>query len=224
MRFLWRLGLVAIVIVLVYCLTVPTARVHLRADSYDTSFVQQAWNSASHHVLFLLNKSSILDELSGLPVSNLKIERQRPWDASIDVTVQSPDIVIRQGATMVAVFAEEQRVYAIPRAKSTWDVVDVQGFPKEPEAFCSLCLKYASLCSVLNKYRTALGITAMQYTSSTGLMARLKDGKMLILGDGADGLSKIQRGISVMEMPAFKMRKITIDLRFDGQAVIPEAP
>ena len=57
-----------------------------------------------------------------------------------------------------------------------------------------------------------------------GLAVRLKDGKTLIFGDSTNGASKIERGIAVLAMPAFKGKKVTIDLRFDGQAVIPEAP
>ncbi len=225
MKFLWRLGAVALIIVLVYWLTVPTSRVHIRADSYEAPFVEQAWKAVPHRELFLLNKSSVLDGLAGLPVTVLEIRRQRPWDADIQVAVRQPDIVIRQGSRMAAVFADEGTAYLIQRAKASWNIVDVQGFPKKSESFLAMCLQNASLCGELMAHRKELGLVSMRYSSSSlGLTAQLKDGKVLILGDSADSTSKVLRGISVMNMPAFKMRKVTIDLRFNGQAVIPEAP
>jgi hypothetical protein len=53
---------------------------------------------------------------------------------------------------------------------------------------------------------------------------RLKDGKTLLLGDAANGTSKIDRALAVVNMSAFRDKAVTIDLRFDGQAVIPGTP
>jgi hypothetical protein len=74
------------------------------------------------------------------------------------------------------------------------------------------------------QHRNELAIMGMSLSSSMGLSVRLKDGKTLLLGDSANGVSKIERGIAVLDMPALKGKKVTIDLRFDGQAVIPETP
>jgi hypothetical protein len=74
------------------------------------------------------------------------------------------------------------------------------------------------------QHRDQLAIMGISLSSSMGLSVRLKDGKTLILGDSANGASKIERGIAVLGMPAFKGKKVTIDLRFDGQAVILGTP
>ncbi len=72
--------------------------------------------------------------------------------------------------------------------------------------------------------RDQLAITRMSLSSSTGLSVRTKDGKTLVFGDSANAASKIERAIAVLGMPAFKGKKVTVDLRFDGQAVIPGTP
>jgi hypothetical protein len=74
------------------------------------------------------------------------------------------------------------------------------------------------------QHQDQLAIMGISLSSSMGLAVRLKDGKTLIFGDSTNGASKIERGLAVLGMPAFKGKKATIDLRFDGQAVIPGSP
>jgi hypothetical protein len=172
----------------------------------------------------LLNRASVVDRLEGLPVSDVTIERERPWNATVTVDIADPDVVIRQGNKLAAVFLQTGRTYAVTEASKAWNVVDVSGFPSASPAFLSASLEYAPLCCLLMQHRNELAIMGMSLSPSMGLSVRLKDGKMLLLGDSANGASKIERGIAVLGMPALKGKKVTIDLRFDGQAVIPETP
>jgi hypothetical protein len=130
----------------------------------------------------------------------------------------------RRQAYGTAVFLQTGTAYAVVEASKSWNLVDVSGFPSASPAFLSTSLEYGPLCCQLMQCRDELGILSMSLSSSTGLSVRLKDGKTLIFGDGANGASKIERGIAVLDMPAFKGEKATIDLRFDGQAVIAGSP
>jgi len=140
------------------------------------------------------------------------------------VSISDPDIVIRQGSKLAAVFLQTGTAYILTKASKSWNVVDVSGFPSALPAFLAASLKYAPMCCQLMEHRDQLGIASMSLSSSMGLTIQLKDGKKLILGDSTDGPSKIERGIAVLAMPAFKGKKVTVDLRFDGQAVIPANP
>jgi len=224
MKLLWRIGLVAVTVLVVYWFSVPAARVLVRADSWEAPIVDQVWRSRSQGLLMLLNRASVVDRLEGLPVSDVTIMRERPWNATVAVDIADPDVVIRQGSKLAAVFLKTGAAYTITKASKSWNMVDVSGFPLASPAFLSASLEYAPLCCQLMQHRNQLAIMGMSLSSSMGLAIRLKDGKTLIFGDSANGASKIERGIAVLAMPAFKGKKVTIDLRFDGQAVIPEAP
>jgi hypothetical protein len=224
MKLLWRMGLVALAGLMVYWFTVPAARVRVQADSWEAPVVDQVWHSRSQGLLMLLNRASVVDRLEGLPVSDVTIERERPWNATVGVDIADPDVVIRQGSKLAAVFLQTGRAYAVTETSKSWNVVDVTGFPSASPAFLSASLEYAPLCCQLMQHQDQLAIMGMSLSSSMGLSVRLKDGKTFILGDSANGASKIERGIAVLGMPAFKGKKVTIDLRFDGQAVIPETP
>ncbi|HEY5485155.1 MAG TPA: hypothetical protein VIJ80_00440 [Candidatus Cryosericum sp.] len=223
MKLLWRMGLVALAVLLVYWFSVPATRVRVHADSWEAPIVDQVWHSRPQGLLMLLNRASVVDRLEGLPVSDVTIERERPWNATVSVDIADPDVVIRQGSKLVAVFLKAGTAYTITKASESWNVVDVSGFPSASPAFLSASLEYAPLCCQLMQHRNELAIMGMSLSSSMGLAVRLKDGKTLIFGDSANGASKIERGIAVLGMPAFKRKKV-IDLRFNGQAVIPEAP
>ena len=224
MKLLWRMGLVALAVLMVYWFTVPAARVRVQADSWEAPVVDQVWHSRSQGLLMFLNRASVVDRLEGLPVSGLTIRRERPWNATVDVDIADPDVVIRQGSQLGAVFLQAGTAYAVTTASKSWNVVDVTGFPPASPAFLSASLEYASLCCQLMQHRDQLAITGLALSSSMGLVVRLKDGETLILGDSENGASKIERGIAVLGMPALKGKKVTIDLRFDGQAVIPGTP
>ncbi|HZL82001.1 MAG TPA: hypothetical protein VFB98_00800 [Candidatus Deferrimicrobium sp.] len=224
MKLLWRIGLVAVAVLVVYWFSVPAARVLVHADSWEAPVVDQVWRSRSQGLLMLLNRASVVDRLEGLPVSDVTIIRERPWNATVGVDIADPDVVIRQGGKLAAVFLKTGTAYIITKTSKSWNVVDVSGFPPASPAFLSASLEYAPLCCQLTQHRDQLAIMGMSLSSSMGLAIRLKDGKTLIFGDSANGVSKIERGIAVLAMPAFKGKKVTIDLRFDGQAVIPEAP
>jgi hypothetical protein len=224
MKLLWRMGLVALAVLAVYWFTVPAARVRIQADSWEAPVVEQVWYSRSQGLLMLLNRASVVDRLEGLPVSDVTIRRERPWNATVGVNIADPDVVIRQGSKLAAVFLQTRTAYVVTEVSKSWDVVDVSGFPFASPAFLSASLEYAPLCCQLMQHRDQLAITGMSLSPSMGLSVQLKDGKTLILGDSANGASKIERGIAVLGMPAFKGKKATIDLRFDGQAVIPGTP
>ncbi|HEY5001340.1 MAG TPA: hypothetical protein VII15_05830 [Candidatus Cryosericum sp.] len=224
MKLLWRMGLVALAVLLVYWFSVPATRVRVHADSWEAPIVDQVWHSRPQGLLMLLNRASVVDRLEGLPVSDVTIERERPWNATVSVDIADPDVVIRQGNKLAAVFLQTGTAYTITKASKSWNVVDVSGFPPISPAFLSTSLEYAPLCCLLMQHRNELAIMGMSLSSSMGLSVRLKDGKTLLLGDSANGASKIERGIAVLGMPALKEKKVTIDLRFDGQAVIPETP
>jgi len=224
MKLLWRMGLVALAVVLIYWFTVPAARISIQADSWDAPLVDQVWHNRPQGLLMLLNRASIVDRLAGLPVSDVTIKRERPWNVTIGVNMADPDLVIRQGSELAVVFLQTGTAYAVAEASKSWNVVDVSGFPSASPTFLSTSLEYGPLCCQLMQCRDELAILSLSLSSSTGLSVRLKDGKTLILGDSANGASKIERGIAVLDMPAFKGEKATIDLRFDGQAVIAGSP
>jgi hypothetical protein len=224
MKLLWRMGLVALAVLMVYWFTVPAARVSVHADSWEAPVVDQVWHSRSQGLLMLLNRASVVDRLEGLPVSDVTIKRERPWNATVGVDIADPDVVIRQGSKLAAVFLQMGTAYAVTEASKSWNVVDVSGFPSASPAFLSTSLEYGPLCCQLMQHQNQLAIMGISLSSSMGLAVRLKDGKTLILGDSANGASKIERGIAVLGMPAFKGKKATIDLRFDGQAVISGSP
>ena len=218
------MGLVALAVLVVYWFTVPAARVLVRADSWEAPIVDQVWRSRPQGLLMLLNRTSVVDRLEGLPVSDVTIMRERPWNATVAVDIADPDVVIRQGSKLAAVFLKTGAAYTITKASKSWNMVDVSGFPLASPAFLSASLEYAPICSELMQHRGRLAIMSMSLSPSMGLFVRLKDGKTIILGDSANSALKIERGIAVLGMPAFKGKKVTIDLRFDGQAVIPETP
>jgi len=218
------MGLVALAVLVAYWFTVPAARVVVHADSWEAPIVDQVWRSRPQGLLMFLTRVSVVDRLDGLPVSDVTIKRERPWNATVGVDIADPDVVIRQGSKLAAVFLQTGTAYTITKASKSWNVVDVTGFPSTSPAFLSASLEYAPLCCQLMQHRDQLAITGMSLSSSRGLAVRLKDGKTLILGNSAKGASKIERGIAVLGMPAFKGKKVTIDLRFDGQAVIPGVP
>jgi len=218
------MGLVALAVLVAYWFTVPAARVVVHADSWEAPIVDQVWRSRPQGLLMFLTRVSVVDRLDGLPVSDVTIKRERPWNATVGVDIADPDVVIRQGSKLAAVFLQTGTAYTITKASKSWNVVDVTGFPSTSPAFLSASLEYAPLCCQLMQHRDQLAITGMSLSSSRGLAVRLKDGKTLILGNSAKGASKIERGIAVLGMPVFKGKKVTIDLRFDGQAVIPGVP
>ena len=224
MKLLWRMGLVALAVLMVYWFTVPAARVSVHADSWEAPVVDQVWHSRSQGLLMLLNRASVVDRLEGLPVSDVTIKRERPWNATVGVDIADPDVVIRQGSKLAAVFLQMGTAYAVTEASKSWNVVDVSGFPSASPAFLSTSLEYGPLCCQLMQHQNQLAIMGISLSSSMGLAVRLKDGKTLIFGDSTNGASKIERGIAVLGMPAFKGKKATIDLRFDGQAVISGSP
>ncbi len=224
MKMLWRMGLVALAVVLVYWFTVPFDRVSLRADVWETPLVDRVWHSRPQGLLMVLSRASVTRRLQGLPVSDVSIAREQPWNATIEVSVLDPDVVIRQGDRLAVVFLQTETAYMVSDVLKSWTVVPVSGFPTAAPAFLSAVVKYAPLCCQLMEQREQLAITRMSFSSSTGLSAHTKDSKTLVFGDTANAASKIERAIAVLSMPAFKGRKVTVDLRFDGQAVIPGTP
>jgi len=224
MKFVWRVALVILALAAVWWFTVPATRVSVVANSWETPVIEQVWPGHPQSRLILLNKSSMTEYLRGLPVTDVTIERKRPWNAMLVVSLADPDLVVREGKMLAAVFLDQGSAYTVPSIVASWKVMDVTGFPNAVPAFLSTSLEYARLCCELLQRKDKLVVAGLSLSSSTGLSARLKDGKTLVFGDGANGVSKIERGISVLAMPAFKDKKVTIDLRFDGQAVIPGAP
>ncbi len=224
MKFLVRIGVVALVLVLVYWFTAPYTRVRVEADAYEAPLVEQIWKNRPAGLLVFLNGGFIANRLEGLPVARVVFHRERPWNAVVDVDIDAPDLVIVQGKQMAAVFMKLERAYMIAKAPKAWQITEVHGFPSASSAFLSTCLEYTPLLLELKKHQSQLSLSSASLSSSTGLTVRLKDGKTLIFGDGSNGKSKVERGIAVIAMSSFKAKKVTIDLRFDGQAVIPEAP
>lgn len=224
MKVLWRIGLFTLVAALVYWFTVPVARVQLQADAWEAPLVNQVWFGRPQGRLMLLNRTSIVDRLEGLPVLGVTITRERPWNATVDVDLLDPDLVVRQGNQMAVVFLKAGTAYVVTGVSKAWTVVSVSGFPSASAAFLSASIDYAPLCCELMQHRDQLVLAGISLSSSTGLSIRLKDGKTLVFGDSDNGASKIERAIAVLEMPAFKGKRVTIDLRFDGQAVIPGTP
>src|SRR5450759_1278749 len=129
MKLLWRMGLVSLAVLLVYWFSVPAARVLVHAGSWEAPIVDQVWHSRPQGLLMLLNRASVVDRLEGLPVSDVTIERERPWNATVSVDIADPDVVIRQGNKLAAVFLQTGRTYAVTEASKSWNVVDVSGFP-----------------------------------------------------------------------------------------------
>lgn len=224
MKLLWRIGLFALAVVLVYWFSVPVARVQLQADSWEAPLVDQVWYGHPQGFLMLLNRASVVDRLEGLPVLDVVIGRERPWNATVNVDLLDPDVVIRQGSRMAVVFLKAGTAYVVTAVSEAWTVVNVGGFPSALGAFLSTSIKYAPLCCELMQHRNKLVIAGVSLSSSRGLSVQLEDGKTLVFGDSDNSASKIERAIAVLGMPAFKGKKVTIDLRFDGQAVIPGAP
>lgn len=223
MKLLWRIALVLLLLGAVYWFTVPVARLSVVTDRWHEPILEQVWSGHPQSRLMFLNRSSVTDALGALPVTNVTIQRQRPWNAIATVDIADPDLVVRQGKQLAAVFLAQGAAYSVPAVSSSWKVLDVTGFPKATQAFLSTSVEYASMCSELLQRKDKLTITALSL-SPTGLSVRLKDGKTLLLGDAANGTSKIDRALAVVNMSAFRDKAVTIDLRFDGQAVIPGTP
>jgi hypothetical protein len=224
MKLLVRVGVIALVALLIYWFSAPYARVQIQADPYEFQLVEQVWKSRPSSLLLFLNSGSIAGRLEGLPVSSVAVRRQRPWNATIDVSIDAPDLIVVQGKQTAAVFLKLKRAYMITNSPKTWKTMQVSGFPSTSSAYLSTCLEYATLLQELEKHQTQLAVTSAYLSSSTGFAVKLKDGKTLIFGDGSAAESKVQRGLAVIGMASFKAKKITIDLRFDGQAVIPGTP
>jgi len=224
MKFLARAGVIVLVAALFYWFSVPYARVQVQADPYESQLVQQVWKSHSRSPLLLLDSGFITARLEGLPVSFVAIHREQPWDAIIDVDIDAPDLVVVQGEQAAAVFLELKRAYMITALPKTWKVMQVGGFPSASAAYLAACLEYAPLLRELEKHQSQLAVSSASLSSSKGLAVTLKDGKILIFGDGSAAESKVDRGLAVISMASFKAKKITIDLRFNGQAVIPGTP
>ncbi|HWQ22430.1 MAG TPA: hypothetical protein VN478_06855 [Clostridia bacterium] len=221
MKLLRRMSLLALVVALTYWFAVPVARVQLKADAWEAPLVGQVWRSRPQGLLMFLNRGSVVDRLAGLPVLDVTLEREWPWNVTVGVDLAEPDVVIRQGGRMAVVFLEMGTAYSVAATKESWTVVNVSGFPSSSPAFLSTSIEYAPLCCELMEHRDQLVISSMSLSSSMGLSVRLKDGKTLVFGDSANSASKIERAIAVLAMPAFKGKKAMIDLRFDGQAIIP---
>jgi len=224
MKLLVRVGVIALVALLIYWFSAPYARVQIQADPYEFQLVEQVWKSRPNSLLLFLNSGFIAGRLEGLPVSSVAVRRQRPWNATIDVSIDAPDLIVVQGKQAAAVYLTLQRAYMITNSPKTWKTMQVSGFPSTASAYLSTCLEYATLLQELEKHQTQLAVTSAYLSSSTGFAVKLKDGKTLIFGDGSAAESKVQRGLAVIAMASFKAKKITIDLRFDGQAVIPGTP
>jgi hypothetical protein len=224
MKLLVRIGIFALVALLVYWFSAPYARVQVQADPYETQLVDQVWKTHPPSLLLFLNSGFIAGRLEGLPVSSVIVRRERPWNATIDVDIDTPDLVVVQGKQEAAVFLGLKKAYMITKSPDAWKVMEVRGFPPASSAFLSACLEYAPLLRELETHQNELVVSTASLSPSTGLAVKLKDGKTLIFGDGSGAESKVERGLAVVSMPSFKSKKITIDLRFDGQAVIPENP
>jgi len=163
---------------------VPADRITVLANSWERPVLDQVWPSRSPSHLLLLNESSIREYLRGLPVTGVAIQRERPWNATLVVSLADPDLVIRQGDIMAAVFLDQGIAYAVPSVGASWKVIDVNGFPHALPAFLSTSLEYARLCWELLRRNDQLVVSRLSLSSSTGLSARLKTGQTLVFGDG----------------------------------------
>src|SRR5659263_312208 len=123
MKLLWRIGLVAVAVLVVYWFSVPAARVLVHADSWEAPVVDQVWRSRSQGLLMLLNRASVVDRLEGLPVSDVTIIRERPWNTTVGVDIADPDVVIRQGSKLAAVFLKAGTAYIITKTSKSWNAV-----------------------------------------------------------------------------------------------------
>ena len=222
MRTLTRVAVVVALMGALYWLVVPTSRVTVGGvDGWQASLVQQTWRGTSRGVMTLLDKRAVAGRLGNLPVAGITISRQRPWNATIMVDISEPDLAIRQGDKTAIVYTRAGVAYVVSQAEKSWTVVDVTGFPGDTQAFLSRSLEFAPMLLELVRCKVQLPAAAVSLSAS-GLSVRLKDGKRLLLGDGSDYSSKIQRAVAVVQMPGFKGKPVTVDLRFAGQAVIPE--
>lgn len=222
MRTLTRVTVVVALMGALYWLVVPTSRVTVGGvDGWQASLVQQTWRGTSRGVMTLLDKRAVAERLGDLPVAGIAISRQRPWNATIMVDISEPDLAIRQGDKTAIVYTRAGVGYVVSQAEKSWTVVDVTGFPGDTQAFLSRSLEFAPMLLELVRCKVQLPAAAVSLSPS-GLSVRLKDGKRLLLGDGSDYSSKIQRAVAVVQMPGFKGKPVTVDLRFAGQAVIPE--
>lgn len=207
-----------------YCLAVPVSNIQLIADSSVESIVRQSWNQVGERGLVLLLPSLLRYRFDGVPATITQIERTYPWNATIRVAVEAPDVAIRQKMLTAVVFSAWNRAYMVTETDPGWAILDVVGFPTAVPAFLATCLRYGSLCRDLAGHLGELNVAQVSLGADIGVVVELKDGKTLIFGDSSESSSKIQRALAVVDMDAFKSRVITVDLRFAGQAVIPETP
>lgn len=219
-------GALALSLILVsgYCFTVPASNVQLVAEPSVDAIVRQSWDQADVRGLVLLLPSFLTDRFDGLPATISQIRRAYPWNATIRVAVGAPDIAIRQNTMTAVVFLKWNRAFSVTEVDSAWAVLDVNGFPTSASSFLGACLMYGDLCRDLLTHRSVLNIARIAMVADTGMVVELKDGKTLIFGDASESSSKIRRALAVVDMAAFKTRAVTVDLRFAGQAVIPETP
>ena len=68
MKLLVRVGVIALVALLVYWFSAPYARVQVQADPYESQLVEQVWKSHPASLLVFLNSGFITGRLEGLPV------------------------------------------------------------------------------------------------------------------------------------------------------------
>lgn len=222
MRTLTRVAVVVALLGAMYWLVVPTDRLTVQgADGWQAPLVQQTWRDASHGVVTLLDKRAVAARLGSLPVATIAISRQRPWNATLVVDMGEPDLAVRQGDKTGIVYTRAGAAYLVSGAEKSWVLVSVSGFPNDGTAFLARSLEFAPMLLELVRCKEQLPAVAVSLSAS-GLSVRLKDGKKLLLGDGHDYASKIQRAVAVVQMPDFKGKAVTVDLRFAGQAVIPE--
>ncbi len=222
MKTLTRVAVVVTLLGMLYWLVVPTGRLTVQgAAGWQAPLVQQAWRGTSHGVVTLLDKRAVATRLGNFPVAAIAISRQRPWNATVVVDMGEPDLAVRQGDKTGIVYARAGAAYLVSGAEKSWGLVDVSGFPSDGTAFLARSLEFAPMLLELVHCNGQLPVVAVSLSAS-GLSVRLKDGKRLLLGDGSDCVSKIQRAVAVLQMPDFKGKAVTVDLRFAGQAVIPE--
>lgn len=223
MRSLLKVGAVALVMALLYWFCVPYARVRVIAGADDADLIGAVWAAQPSSALVFLNSWYVEEKLKDLPIAHIRISRERPWNATIEVEIGKPDLVVVEGDRRAAVFADLAKVYVVTVVPDTWRVVEVHGFPSQPSAFAAASAEYAPLLLALELNGEQLKVSNRSL-SSKGLLVYLKDGKRLVFGDASSANSKVERAIAVVNMPEFKTSKVTVDLRFDGQAVIPEKP
>ena len=214
----------ALILAAGYCLTAPASHVQVVAEPAVDAIVQRSWSRGAARGLVLLLPSSLTSRLDGLPATITSIERTYPWNATIGVGIGAPDIAIRQDTMAAVVFMTRNRAFAVTEIDRSWSTLDVYGFPTSSPGFLDTCLQYASLCRDLLTYRSVLHVERVGIVPGTGMVAELEDGKRLIFGDSSESLSKVQRALAVVKMTAFESQAVTVDLRFEGQAVIPGTP